>query len=293
MVADARTASLVTQEHGEARLLALMKELLEFSADMPTQGDIPDAISLHLGDARDLVEKVAVEVGAATHGAYFECSKIRYAHYFAAGMEFLAPGAAILDVGNAPGHVGIGFTLMGHKVQGLNLNANWRSTYPSPEWFERFNVVETDVETAGLPFEDDSFDAVLFTEVLEHVGIKHPLGILQDMRRVLKPGGVVIFSTPNVCNISNLYALLKGKNIFWAPEIFYGSLDRHNREYAPREVEKLMIESGLEPVATWGLNDYSNWQGDGAEFANTFIHNYGTTGPLCRNTIAGVFGKKA
>jgi 2-polyprenyl-3-methyl-5-hydroxy-6-metoxy-1,4-benzoquinol methylase len=280
------------QSANDAKLLSLMKELLEHADGMPNLGEIPEAILMHLPSAHELVERVAAEVGAATHGAYFSASKNRYAHYFAAGMGFLAPNAAILDIGNAPGHVGIGFTLMGHRVQGLNLNANWRKTYPSAEWFERFHVVEADMETIGIPFENESFDAILFTEVLEHVGIKHPAQIVRDMLRVLKPGGIVIFSTPNVCNISNLYALLKGKSIFWPPEIFYGSLDRHNREYAPQEVDKLMFEAGFAPLATWGLNDYSNWRSDGAEFANTYISNFGVTNPLCRNTIAGVYRKQ-
>ncbi|WP_267225472.1 class I SAM-dependent methyltransferase [Dyella silvae] len=273
----------------ENNLFSLMKEFLAYADGMPLLGDVPDEIAAHLPQAHELVEKVADEIGAGTHGPYFEVSKNRYAHYFAAGMAVLTPGAKILDIGNAPGHVGIGFTLMGHRVQGLNLNSNWRSTYPSEAWFNRFQIVESDIEAASLPFEDESFDAILFTEVLEHIGIKHPLDIVRDMRRVLKPGGVLIFSTPNVCNVSNLYALLKGQNIFWAPEIFYGSLDRHNREYAPQEVDQLMVNAGFDRLASWGLNDYSNWRAGGAAFASEFVSTFGADNPLCRNTIAGVY----
>ena len=280
------------QESNDEKLFPLVKTLLEYAEGTSSLGEPPDMVSAQLVSAHELVKRVATEVAAETHGAYFGASKIRYAHYFAAGMAFLAPNSAVLDVGNAPGHVGIGFSLMGHHVRGLNLNSNWRSTYPSPEWFERFNVVEADIESVKLPFDDESFDAILFTEVLEHVGIRHPLGIISDMRRTLKPGGVLIFSTPNVCNISNVYALLKGKNIFWAPEIFYGSLDRHNREYTPEEVDALMTKSGLSPIATWGLNDFSNWRGDGATFANEFTTKYGTSNPLCKNTIAGVYRRQ-
>lgn len=278
-------------EANDEKLFPLIKQILEHVDGMETLGEVPDAVAAHMSKAHALVEQVAAEVGEATHGAYFDVSKIRYAHYFASGMAFLSPNATILDVGNAPGHVGIGFALMGHRVQGMNLNAHWRSTYPSSEWFERFNVVEADMEATGLPFDDESFDAVLFTEVLEHIGIKDPLQIVRDIRRILKPKGIVIFSTPNVCNISNLYALLKGKNIFWAPDIFYGSLDRHNREYTPQEVSKLMIDSNLESLATWGLNDYSNWRGGGAEFATAFTSKYGITNPLCKNTIAGIYSR--
>jgi len=45
-----------------------------------------------------------------------------------------------------------------------------------------------------LPLDDQSFDTVVSTEVLEHV--PDPLRALREMRRVLKPGGYVILSTP-------------------------------------------------------------------------------------------------
>ncbi|MCP3718735.1 bifunctional 2-polyprenyl-6-hydroxyphenol methylase/3-demethylubiquinol 3-O-methyltransferase UbiG [Paraburkholderia sp. CNPSo 3281] len=291
-----RTYQVIEASNAESdseKLLSLMGELLNYSDGMPNQADVPAAISVHLPHAHSLVDGIAAEIGNAKHGAYFDVSRNRYAHYFAAGMAYLKSESVILDIGNAPGHVGIGFTMLGHTVRGLNLNANWRSTYPNQTWFEKFNVIETDLESSGIPVESESFDAILFTEVLEHVGIKHPLDIIREMHRILKPGGVVIFSTPNVCNISNIYALLRGKNIFWAPEIFYGSLDRHNREYTPQEVETLMRNACLDPVVTWGLNDYSNWRGDGADFAQRFIQKFGAEHPLCRNTIAGVYRKKS
>jgi len=46
----------------------------------------------------------------------------------------------------------------------------------------------------ALPFPDNEFDTVTSTEVLEHVG--EPLLALSEMRRVVKPGGYVILSTP-------------------------------------------------------------------------------------------------
>jgi len=47
---------------------------------------------------------------------------------------------------------------------------------------------------AALPFPDDSFDAVLAFEVIEHV--EDDTGLLGEMARVSRPGGVLILSTP-------------------------------------------------------------------------------------------------
>lgn len=45
-----------------------------------------------------------------------------------------------------------------------------------------------------MPFEDDEFDHVLCTEVLEHVD--EPLPFLADLHRVLRPGGTLVLTVP-------------------------------------------------------------------------------------------------
>ena len=46
-----------------------------------------------------------------------------------------------------------------------------------------------------LPFEDNYFDSVLMTEVLEHVA--SPESVFQEISRVLKPGGTLYLTTPS------------------------------------------------------------------------------------------------
>ena len=48
----------------------------------------------------------------------------------------------------------------------------------------------------GLPYPDASFDAVVAIEVMEHT--RSSYRVLGEIARVLKPGGTVIFSVPNV-----------------------------------------------------------------------------------------------
>ena len=52
--------------------------------------------------------------------------------------------------------------------------------------------LHTDIEQ--IPFDDGSLDAILCIEVLEHVA--NPFKAIEEMYRVLKPGGKVFFTTP-------------------------------------------------------------------------------------------------
>jgi 2-polyprenyl-3-methyl-5-hydroxy-6-metoxy-1,4-benzoquinol methylase len=263
--------------------LDLAEQMLSTRMNLSTK--IPLEILAKLPLASSITEQVKKIIGDKTHGGYFDSSVERYNQYFSIAAAFLAKGATILDIGNAPGHVGIGLHLLGMNVQGLNLNDCWHSTYPSPEWLKTFNVISHDIEANGLPFDDNMFDAILFTEVLEHIAIKNPVDILSDMRRVLKSGGLLILSTPNVCNISNISALMNGENIFWPKEMFYGSLDRHNREYTPDEVAEVVLKAGFGENQMYGFNCSSNWRQGGADFANKIIRLYGDNLSWLRNTI--------
>ena len=54
-------------------------------------------------------------------------------------------------------------------------------------------------ETISIPFKDDMFDAVIATELLEH--IISPLEMIAEGSRILRKGGIFILSTPNVSHV--------------------------------------------------------------------------------------------
>lgn len=63
---------------------------------------------------------------------------------------------------------------------------------------QRPDFVQVDMENA-LPFEDHSFDAVICCEGIEH--IFSPFHFFSELERVLRPGGILIISTPNIQNL--------------------------------------------------------------------------------------------
>ncbi|HEY3067285.1 MAG TPA: methyltransferase domain-containing protein [Methylomirabilota bacterium] len=58
----------------------------------------------------------------------------------------------------------------------------------------RVRVADADVQR-GLPFRAATFDGIFCTEVLEH--LKHPQRGLEEIRRVLRPGGWAVITVPN------------------------------------------------------------------------------------------------
>lgn len=65
-------------------------------------------------------------------------------------------------------------------------------------------VLQHDLVT-GLPFEDDHFDAVYHSHVLEHLAPDEGAAMVQECFRVLKPGGVLRIVVPDLEQIARLY----------------------------------------------------------------------------------------
>ncbi|WP_419816378.1 methyltransferase domain-containing protein [Glacieibacterium sp.] len=158
---------------------------------------------------------------------------------------------------------------------------------------EKFEYWNVNVETDRLPSEDDAFDLVLFCEILEHM-TNDPLAALMEIKRVLKPGGQLIVTTPNVARIENVARLIAGENLY-DPYSGYGPYGRHNREYTVAELERLMNHCGFEreilftgnvsppvhdslPVAVAGVGDRLS-AGDLGQYIFSRWRNVAATSP--------------
>ena len=72
---------------------------------------------------------------------------------------------------------------------------------------------ECDLAAGPLPFADESFDFVSYTDVIEHHAFS-PRRVLAEIHRVLAPGGCVIILTPNQASIYNRLFLLAGRSVY-------------------------------------------------------------------------------
>lgn len=121
------------------------------------------------------------------------------------------------------------------------------------------------LEEEAFPYADESFDVVLFCEIIEHL-LVDPLRALREIHRVMKPGGQLIVTTPNVARLGNVLSLVAGENLY-DPYSGFGPYGRHNREFTQHELANLLAFAGFEVTVAFTANahpdDLSSRQGYG------------------------------
>lgn len=104
--------------------------------------------------------------------------------------EYLVPGASVLDVGCGPGTITV--DIAGRVAPGrvIGLDAAADVIEKAATLGESFDTLEFVVGNAyALDYPDDSFDVVHSHQTLQHLA--RPVDALRELRRVVKPGGVV------------------------------------------------------------------------------------------------------
>ena len=132
-----------------------------------------------------------------------------------------------------------------------------------------------------VPFKEADFDAVIATEVLEH--LISPLEMISEGAKVIKPGGFFIITTPNVSHIGAVLKLILGRSNYERLDRspMYLQKDRwrgHIRFYDKIELKTLFQRNGLELV----FHKYYQEKG--------WIH---AKQPLLKRIIVGIVDKFA
>jgi SAM-dependent methyltransferase len=116
--------------------------------------------------------------------------------------KYLPWGALVADVGAGRSLFtelvewklwsGIPYRLVCSDVA-VDVMAERKTAFPTVRWLG--------ADTTGLPFGDGTFDALFAGEILEHVA--DPAAVLAEWARLVRPGGVLVVTTPNRKRITN------------------------------------------------------------------------------------------
>lgn len=200
-------------------------------------------------------------VKAASRGYASEQAE-RYAFVRALLGRLAPPPAAVIEFGAAPGVQALELARAGYRVTAVDLGAAEWSEHPSGGMEETLaqagvELVLWDLDQTPYPIADESFDITLLTEVLEHLR-EYPARSLSEARRILRPGGSLVLTTPNAAYIKNRLRLALGRSVYTPlSDWLYGLPHaRHAREYTRSELEALIRHAGLEPVLVTSRHFY-------------------------------------
>ncbi len=166
-------------------------------------------------------------------------------------LDDVAPDAAVLELGANPYFLTRLLARRGMQVTCANwfgetsgFGARGEQVVSSPVEGRReaFTFDHFNVEVDEFPYPDDHFDVALFCEILEHLP-NDPIHTLCELHRVLRPGGLLVLTTPNATRRENLVRMLRGDNVYEQLS-GYGTYGRHNREYTVGELTTLLDECG-------------------------------------------------
>lgn len=167
-------------------------------------------------------------------------------------VEAAGEGAKVLELGTS------GFLPAALKLlfPGVTIDVtNFDNTQPMEHRFKReFSGVPIDVkafsvdlEKEFLPVPDGEYDIVVCGEVLEHMEID-PMFMLSEINRVLREGGRLILTTPNVVSSRGITKMLSGYEPYFFMQYHQtGEYHRHNYEYSVHSAHNVLRAAGFDP----------------------------------------------
>ncbi|MBW2618492.1 MAG: class I SAM-dependent methyltransferase [Deltaproteobacteria bacterium] len=156
----------------------------------------------------------------------------RYQRLLRLALERRPPPARLLEVGVGQGWLLAQAKEAGYEVLGADLSAGGAEIAAQSSGVR---VLAGRLDQLGLA--DSSQEVILMRHVLEHLG--NPLENLEEVRRILVPGGFLIGAVPN---FNSLKRRLDGA------EWFFLTLPHHRLHFTPRSLQSMLGRAGLKPA---------------------------------------------
>jgi SAM-dependent methyltransferase len=147
--------------------------------------------------------------------------------------KYASKGGVVIDLGAQPFIVSSALKLMGYDVIAYDYDPD---RYLDIAKAFGVKVVKCDLERDSLGMENETVDCAVFSEVIEHINPYYVNYTLAKINRILKVGGKLIITTPNIASLFRRLKLLIGKQPVYR---------LHVKEYTKYEVEELLRNSGF------------------------------------------------
>jgi len=110
-------------------------------------------------------------------------------------VQDIVAGKRVLDVASGAGY---GTALLAERADyAFGIDIDLEAVTFARSRYNAANLEYCQSTLAALPFPDDSFDAVVSFETIEHVAEEVQYKFLSEIKRVLKKGGMLIVSSPD------------------------------------------------------------------------------------------------
>ena len=213
---------------------------------------MPEADNNRTGD------KIFIE-GAYQFNAYYTGKPIqRFWHYTKlqeAQREIAAEKTdQILDAGCGSGLLTY-FLAKDSQAEVLGVDANPAAIDFCQSRFQLPNLHYSQALIDNLPFTNNSFDKIVFLEVLEHLSREQGRTVLKRFYDLLKPGGILVVSTPNRKSLWPLIEYLL--DTFRLVPTLAG--EQHEYLYTGRELRRTAEAAGFSAISRKTVNFVSPW----------------------------------